>query len=407
MEKHSHVLMVEVSNFDYIFIAGKTIDDTNFKLISQEVISIEYDNENTLRNFELDYNIIKNIYSIEQRLNCIFKEVILIVDTFDCKIINFSGFKKLNGSQLVKENITYILNLLKSKVNELETKRKILHIFNSNYILDKKSTKNLPIGLFGNFYSHELSFFLIDNNDYNNLQNIFNKCNLRIKKFISKSYIEGTLLINKFQLDTFFKIKIEKKNSQIIYFENSALKFRQNFNFGSDMIIKDISKITGLNYETIINLFKSSKFTNKKENQELIEKDFFTGQNYRKIKKQLIIDIAEARIKELAEIIIDKNINTKSFRNKNAQIFLMIKDQIVSEKLKNSLKFFFIDENIQIKNIIKNYVSQELYDNAFNLVQFGWKKEVVPVIQEKKSIISRSLAIFSNNICYFQKHLLF
>ena len=394
MEKHSHVLMVEVSNFDYIFIAGKTIDDTNFKLISQEVISIEYDNENTLRNFELDYNIIKkNIYSIEQRLNCIFKEVILIVDTFDCKIINFSGFKKLNGSQLVKENITYILNLLKSKVNELETKRKILHIFNSNYILDKKSTKNLPIGLFGNFYSHELSFFLIDNNDYNNLQNIFNKCNLRIKKFISKSYIEGTLLINKFQLDTFFKIKIEKKNSQIIYFENSALKFRQNFNFGSDMIIKDISKITGLNYETIINLFKSSKFTNKKENQELIEKDFFTGQNYRKIKKQLIIDIAEARIKELAEIIIDKNINTKSFRNKNTPIFLMIKDQIVSEKLKNSLKFFFIDEKYSDKNIIKNYVSQELYDNAFNLVQFGWKKEVVPVIQEKKSIISR---FFSN-----------
>ena len=118
-------------------------------------------------------------------------------------------------------------------------------------------------------------FLLIDNNDYNNLQNIFNKCNLRIKKFISKSYIEGTLLINKFQLDTFFKIKIEKKNSQIIYFENSALKFRQNFNFGSDMIIKDIAKITGLNYETIINLFKSSKFTNKKEDQELIEKDFF------------------------------------------------------------------------------------------------------------------------------------
>ncbi len=394
MEKHSHVLMVEVSNFDYIFIAGKTIDDTNFKLVSQEVISKEYDNENTLRNFELDYNIIKkNIYSIEQRLNCIFKEVILIVDTFDCKIINFSGFKKLNGSQLVKENITYILNLLKSKVNELETKRKILHIFNSNYILDKKSTKNLPIGLFGNFYSHELSFFLIDNNDYNNLQNIFNKCNLRIKKFISKSYIEGTLLINKFQLDTFFKIKIEKKNSQIIYFENSALKFRQNFNFGSDMIIKDIAKITGLNYETIINLFKSSKFTNKKEDQELIEKDFFTGQNYRKIKKQLIIDIAEARIKELAEIIIDKNINTKSFRNKNTQIFLMIKDQIVSEKLKNSLKFFFIDEKYSDKNIIKNYVSQELYDNAFNLVQFGWKKEVVPVIQEKKSIISR---FFSN-----------
>ena len=49
------------------------------------------------------------------------------------------------------------------------------------------------------------------------------------------------------------------------------------------------------------------------------------------------------------------NINTKSFRNKNTPIFLMIKDQIVSEKLKNSLKFFFIDEKYSDKNIIKNY----------------------------------------------------
>ena len=66
MEKHSHVLMVEVSNFNYIFIVGKTIDDTNFKLISQEVISIEYDNENTLRNFELDYYGVSNLDTLKK-----------------------------------------------------------------------------------------------------------------------------------------------------------------------------------------------------------------------------------------------------------------------------------------------------------------------------------------------------
>ena len=86
---------------------------------------------------------------------------------------SLSGFKNLNGSQLVKENITFILNSLKFKINEIEKDKTILHIFNSKFILDKKEIKNLPIGLFGNFYSHELSFFLIDNNDYNNLQNIF------------------------------------------------------------------------------------------------------------------------------------------------------------------------------------------------------------------------------------------
>ena len=37
--------------------------------------------------------------------------------------------------------------------------KKILHIFNSKFILDKNQIENLPIGLFGNFYSHELTFF--------------------------------------------------------------------------------------------------------------------------------------------------------------------------------------------------------------------------------------------------------
>ena len=55
---------------------------------------------------------------IEQKINFIFKEVTLIIDNFRCSLINFSGFKKLNGSQLVKENITYLLNSLKAKINE-------------------------------------------------------------------------------------------------------------------------------------------------------------------------------------------------------------------------------------------------------------------------------------------------
>ena len=91
-------------------------------------------------------------------MNLVLKNVILILDNFDCSLINFTGFKKLNGTQLDKENIIYILNSLKSKISEIEKNKDILHIFNSKYLLDKK-TENLPIGLFGNFYSHELSFF--------------------------------------------------------------------------------------------------------------------------------------------------------------------------------------------------------------------------------------------------------
>ena len=72
----------------------------------------------------------------------------------------------MNGTQILRENITYILNNLKSYVNMIESKKTILHIFNSKFYLDNKKIDNLPIGLFGDFYSHELSFTLLNSNEY-------------------------------------------------------------------------------------------------------------------------------------------------------------------------------------------------------------------------------------------------
>ena len=77
------------------------------------------------------------------------------------------------------------LNNLKSYINLIETKKNILHIFNSNFYLDNKKIDNLPIGLFGDFYSHELSFVLINSNDYKNLIQIFKYlvCHLQLISF--------------------------------------------------------------------------------------------------------------------------------------------------------------------------------------------------------------------------------
>ena len=198
-----------------------------------------------------------------------------MIDSFDCSVI-FSGFKRLNGSQLVKENITYILNSLKTKISEIEKNKTVLHIFNSKFFLDQKEIKNLPIGLFGNFYAHELSFFLIDNNDLKNLINIFKQCNLKVKKIISKNFIEGVNLINKnLILILFFKIEINNNNSQIVYFENSSLKFIQNFNFGSNLIISDISKVIGLNIDDAKRILEKCNFENRIWENEYIEKEFF------------------------------------------------------------------------------------------------------------------------------------
>lgn len=397
MENNSHSLFVEINNYEFTFIVIKNFEDNGFKLIYKKSLPLEGISKNQISDSERLKEIFKkNIYLIEQKLNFVFKEVILILDNFNYSLINFAGYRKLNGSQLVKENITYILNSLKSKISVVEDDKKVLHIFNSKYFLDKKEIENLPIGLFGDFYTHELSFFLIKNNDYLNLKNIFNKCNLRLKKVISKNFITGAYLVKEnSNLNTLFRIEIDNISSKIIFFENSSLKFVQDFKFGLDIIINDISKIIGLKKQIIINILAKLDFNSSNLNNELLEKECFSESNFRKIKKQLIIEIANARIEEILDIIIFNNINLTSFLKKEIPIFLKIRDETNKSFFKNSFKSFFANKKFEL-HLLDHESSERIYEYANEIVQYGWKKEAVPIVQEKKSIIAKIFEFFSS-----------
>ena len=389
MEIYSPNLFIEINSSEYIFIVGDKNENDHFRIIYKNIITNQAIFDSKIIDFDLAYNTIKkNLYLMEQELNYTFKEIILIIDNFNCSFVNLAGYKKLNGSQILKENITYILNSLKSNIDEFEDQKTILHIFNSKYCLDKKNIENIPIGLFGDFYSQELSFNLINNNDFNNLNNIFDKCNLKIKKILLKSFVEGVYLSNKNpNIDTFFLAKINENNSKIFFFENNALKFEQNFSFGSNLVINDISKITSLNKSIVKKILSNSKLTEETLDQELVEKELFENENYRKIKKKLIFEIAAARIKELSEVLIKKNINFENFHKKDLIIFLKIKDRLNLECFKNSYSLYFSKNNYFTIKFINSIETNDLVDNANTLVNYGWKKEAVPVIQPKKSLI--------------------
>ena len=391
MEIYSPNLFIEINSSEYIFIVGDKNENDHFRIIYKNIITNQAISDSKIIDFDLAYNTIKkNLYLMEQELNYTFKEIILIIDNFNCSFVNLAGYKKLNGSQILKENITYILNSLKSNIDEFEDQKTILHIFNSKYCLDKKNIENIPIGLFGDFYSQELSFNLINNNDFNNLNNIFDKCNLKIKKILLKSFVEGAYLSNKNpNIDTFFLTKINENNSKIFFFENNALKFEQNFSFGSNLVINDISKITSLNKSIVKKILSNSKLNEETLDQELVEKELFENENYRKIKKKLIFEIAAARIKELSEVLIKKNINFENFHKKDLIIFLKIKDRLNLECFKNSYSLYFSKNNYFTIKFINSIETNDLVDNANTLVNYGWKKEAVPVIQPKKSLIVR------------------
>ena len=344
MQINSPKLFIEINNAEYIFAVGDENDKENFKLIYKSIVPIQGIKSSKIIDFNLVFNTIKkNIYIIEQKLNYTFKETILIINNFNYTFINLTGFKKLNGSQILKENITYILNSLKSCIDRYEDKKTILHIFNSQYLLDKKSIENLPIGLFGDFYSHELSFCLISKNDYKNLISIFNNFNLKIKKILLRNFVEGSLTSNHHsEINTFFQIKINENSSQLFYFENDSLKFEQNFEFGSDLIAKDISKITSLKIDIVKKILSNNKLHREISDDLLLEKEFFGDENFRKIKKKLFYQIAEARIQELSEIMISKNVNLLNFNKTNKIIFLRIEDKLHHSCFCDVYSFFFL-----------------------------------------------------------------
>ena len=92
------------------------------------------------------------------------------------------------------------------------------------------------------------------------------------------------------------------------------------------MIVQDIAKITSIKYETIKQIIINNTWDKEISDQEYLEKIYFENSNFRKIKKKLIKEKAIARIKEIFEILIYKNINFQSFDNVK-MIFLNVNNQ--------------------------------------------------------------------------------
>ena len=396
MQNSSKILFLEINRYNFTFFVANEDRGSNCKIIHKLIIPQKGFDNSRISNYETALNFLKeNIYLIEQKLNFTFKEIILILENFNTTYLNLSGFKKLNGTQISKEDIIYILNTLKFSINEIEKKKFLIHIFNSKFILDYKEVENLPIGLFGDFYSHELSLSLIDQNEYRNLIKIFDNCNLRIKKILLRSFIKGAFISdNNRNLSNFFIIQINSNHSKIIYFENDSLKFEQEFNFGMDIVLRDICKITLLEKDKVELILDKINFQEKISEDELVEEELFEKGQYRKIKKNLIYEIAHARIKEILNLMIFENINLNYYFKSTKVLFFEDKTNFQSQNLGEIFKSISSTKNELDFKFLKHLTYEKMINTLNQLVHYGWKKEAIPFTQSKKSIITRFFDTF-------------
>ena len=93
MQTDIPTLFVEINDLNYNFVVGKYDENQNLKIIEKIITPNEGIQKNKFINIELaQKSIKKNIQVIEDKINYVFKEAIVIIDTFENSDIDYLYF---------------------------------------------------------------------------------------------------------------------------------------------------------------------------------------------------------------------------------------------------------------------------------------------------------------------------
>ncbi len=392
MEINQPYLFVEINDKNFNFLVVKYDENFDFKIIYSETIKSEGISNGKVVDALIISKIIKeNLNLIENKINFTFKSATIISDQNTYKCINVSGYKNLSGSQITDDDISFILNDIKKIISDNQPNKTLIHLFNSKFVLDKNNIEKIPIGLYGEFYNQHLTFFLLPKNDLKNLKLIFNNCHINIERVVYKNFAEGINLINKNSISKSVGIiNINKKRSKISIFKNLSFVYSEDYSFGSDIIMSDVEKVCSLNIDIVKNIFKNMSFENLNEKEnDYLDENFFQGNKFRKISLSHLNEVISARIEEIINLIFMKNINLKYLKNENIDVYLFFEDVNMFKNLKKSFaKKFSENQRVFIENLNQDENLGACIGSA-ELMGKGWEREAIPIIQTKKSIISR------------------
>ena len=121
----------------------------------------------------------------------------------------------------------------------------------------------------------------------------------------------------------------------------------------------------------------------------------FTSQkeNTKKISFEHILNICNARIDEIIDLIISKNINLKNFDKRNLDLYIYFEDNNLLKNLSHQFKKR-INSGLSVETHYNFEANQENTAKIFSeLISRGWVKEAIPVTKKKKSLISRIFSL--------------
>ena len=370
------------------------IDNNRTEILSTSITQSEGIHNDVIVNLTKASKAIRSsISSAEKKANISLKKINVIFEQPDFLCTKFSKHKKIGGSQIHKEDIEFLLKEAKKQLIHNDKNQSIIHIFNYNYIVDKKTFVEEPIGVYADLLTHEITFITIPKNNLKNINQAFIDCDIGIERLISKTFSLGAQLLNNKELQSgTVLIDLGFEKISLGLFKNLALVHSITFPFGINHITKDISKVCSLSIEESEKIRNNIDYSFKNASKIFDENDylkniFFTNSNFRKISKKLILDVVQSRLNEIIDII-KKQLAIPGFGKSSGTGFLFTGE---GSSLLNIEEYFFNIFGSNLRKVNKNDAEENvnLEKNfasclgAIKIIKDGWETEAIPKISNK------------------------
>ncbi len=316
-------------------------------------------------------------------------------------------YKSIHGEPIEHEkDIQGLIHIAVDEISKNNKDKGILHVFSTNYKIDKKVNVENPVGFKANTFSTDIHAILADHSSIDNLKNIINSCELSIENYICGPYALGLSFLTAEDLkEDIICIDFGKDKTSFSIFENYSLSYVGVIPFGSNHISKDLAKVLDIKLVVAdrIKIESGDCLLNDTINGkiEYLPVHLFPDDDFRKISKTMVNTIINSRAEEILQLIYKKiksysliDIKSKkiylSGRGSNLLGFLSIVRKYFSQRTELVLQKKHQDPNL-INNLSQDFlVCYGIIKNYF----YGFPSEALPIKFKNTGFFSRLLSIF-------------
>ena len=394
MSSEDSIGIIELDNINIKCLIFKIKNNNDAEILSTSITPSEGIHNDLIVNLKKATNAIRTcISNAEKKAKTSLKKINVVFEQPDFLCTKFSKHKKIDGSKIYNDDIEFLLKEAKKQLIHNDKNQSIIHIFNHNYIVDGKKFIEEPIGIYADSLSHEMTFITAPKNNLRNIYQAFIDCDIEVERLISSTFSLGARLLDDKQLQHgYVLINLGFEKISLGLFKNFALVHSATIPIGINHITKDISKVCSLNlnesekirnnidysFQNDIKLFDKNNF---------LKKIYFMNSNFRKISKDLILNVVKARLDEIFNHL-KKQLIVPGFDLNSGINFLLLGEGSDFTNLEKYCSNFF---ETSVKSLDKNNInSDETLEKNFSsslgalrIIKDGWETEAIPEIGGK------------------------